>query len=587
MGTHRVEEKMDLSKKARRGFRLALAACGAVSAIAMGFSGAAMAADEPATTGGDLVVRRMSAEQYRQIVGDIFGPSIKLGGRFEPDARTGGLIAVGAGKVSISSTGLEQYDAMAREVAAQVVDERHRDMMLPCKPAKTTEPDDACAGQFISKIGRMLYRRPLSPQEVQLQVKAASEATKSLKDFYSGLRLSMADMMVAPQFLFRQEVAEPDPAHSGAYRLNSLSKATQLSFFFWNSSPDMQLLAAAESGELNSEKGLNKQVDRLLNSPRLEAGVRAFFGDMLQFDQFESLTKDAAIYPKFTPEVTRDAQEQTMRTIVDHLLTRKGDYRDLYTTRQTFLTPLLGTIYKLPLAKASPNGAPATWVSYEFPQGDARGAGILTQASFVALHSHPGRSSPTLRGKALREILLCQKVPDPPGNVNFTVVQDTANPKYRTTRERVTAHRTDPTCAGCHKLIDPMGLALENFDGGSSYRQTENGASIDASGELDGVKFSDAIGLGKAMHDHPATPSCLVNRLYSYAAGRVPAKGESEFIKYLEKDFAANGYKLPELMRRIATSDALYHVSPPQTGALEVPTSRLASQTESLQGSGR
>ena len=144
------------------------------------------------------------------------------------------------------------------------------------------------------------------------------------------------------------------------------------------------------------------------------------------------------------------------------------------------------------------------WQPYEFPPNDPR-AGILSQVSFVALHSPPGRSSPTLRGKALREIMLCQRVPAPPGNVEFKIVQDTNNPEYKTARARLDVHRTNPVCAGCHKLIDPMGLALENFDGDGAYRTSENGAKIDASGALDGVTFTDAVGLGKAMHDNPAT----------------------------------------------------------------------------------
>src|ERR1019366_6898296 len=126
----------------------------------------------------------------------------------------------------------------------------------------------------------------------------------------------------------------------------------------WDAAPDPQLLAAADSGELNTEKGLARQVDRLLASPRLGAGVRGFFVDMLGFDEFGSLEKDATIYPKFTAEVAKQAQEQTLRTVVDHLVTRRGDYRDLFTTRRTFLTPTLGTVYGVPVVKTTPNGAP-------------------------------------------------------------------------------------------------------------------------------------------------------------------------------------------------------------------------------------
>jgi len=132
-------------------------------------------------------------------------------------------------------------------------------------------------------------------------------------------------------------------------------------------------------------------------------------------------------------------------------------------------------------------------------------------------------------------------------------------------RERLTVHRTEPTCAGCHKLMDPIGLALENFDSDGEYRLTENGEPLDTSGELDGIHFSDAAGLGRAMHDNTATGACLVRRLYSYATGRAPARRDIAWIRDLESGFAADGYRAPELMRRIATSENFYRVGPPAT----------------------
>ena len=525
----------------------------------------------------DVVTRRLSPEQYRQIVTDIFGPGIKIGGRFEPEAREGGLLAIGAGRASVTASGLEQYDGMARTIAAQVVDEEHRGVLIPCKPVSATEPDADCAGRFIASAGRLMYRRALTAEELKARVALAGTAATATKSFYNGLATSLADMLVSPQFLFWEQSSEPDPDRPGQYRLDAYSKASQLSFLLWNAAPDSRLLAAAESGDLNTKSGLTKQVDRLLASPRLESGVRAFFVDMLGFDQFASLSKDATIYPKFNAQASREAKEQTLRTIVDQVLTRRGDYRDLFTTRRTFLTRTLGAIYGVPVVKTTPNDAPDDWQEFEYPAGDPR-AGILMQASFVALHAHPGRSSPTIRGKALREVVLCQKVPDPPGNVNFTVVQDTKNPMFKTARDRVTAHRTEPACAGCHKLIDPMGLAMENFDGGGSFRTTENGAAIDASGDLDGVKFSGPAGLGQAVHDSPAAPSCLVNRLSSYALGRTPTKAEIDWINGLGKDFAADGYKVPDLLRRVALSDELYRVAPPRTGAIDMAVPKLASE---------
>lgn len=538
-------------------------ALGALTILGSGPAGSASDAAATAAPGpGPLVQRRLSPEQYRQIISDVFGSFITFGGRFEPDVRDGGLLAIGAGKVGITARGIEEYDGMARNIAGQVVGEKNRATLIPCKPADPKAADDACAGKFLGQAGRLLFRRPMTDGELKAQVRVASDAAGMSKDFYTGLGVSLAVMLEAPQFLFHIQSREADPAHAGQYRLDAYSKASQLSFLLWNSTPDDELLTAASKGELNTTKGLTRQVDRLLSSPRVESGVRAFFVDMLGYDAFTNLSKDAQIYPNFTAPVTRDAQEQTLLTILDHVLQQNGDYRDIFTTRKTFLTPVLGSIYGVRLAKTSPNSFTDPWRVYEYPEGDPR-AGILSHASFVALHSHPGRSSPTLRGKALRTFILCQRVPDPPGNVDFTVVQDTDNPDFKTARDRVTAHMTTPACAGCHKLMDPMGLALENFDGGGGFRKAENGAQIDTSGELDGVKFKDAAGLAKAVHDNPSTTSCLVNRMSTYALGRTVTRGETAWVDALKKDFAAAGYRIPDLLRKVALSDELYRVAAP------------------------
>jgi hypothetical protein len=513
--------------------------------------------DEPASSGGPPAVRRMTEAQYRQTIADIFGPDIKVTGRFEPGMRSSGLLAVGAGRVTVTPSGFEQYEAMGRSIAAQALDEKHRDRLMPCKPASAKAPDDACAALFLGKVGRLLFHRPLLNDEMQEQVSVANKAAQTLGDFYSGLQFGLAGLLAAPEFVFREEEFEPDPAHPGQFRLTAYSKAQRLSFPLWNTAPDDVLLTAAARGDLDTRKGLAKQADRLLASPRLKDGVRAFFSDMLGFDAFDDLAKDSVIYPKFSLKVANDAKEQSLLTITDLLITRHGDYRDLFTTRKTFLSRPLGIVYRLPVA------ARTGFEPHEFPENDPR-AGLLSQISFLALHSHPGRSSPTLRGKAVRELILCEPVPAPPANVNFSIVQDTNNPRFKTARERLTAHRTNPTCAGCHKIIDPIGLGLEAFDGAGQYRPNENGVPIDTSGEIDGIAFNDAASLGKALHDDPATPACLVTDIYRYAAGHDPAPGEKDWLAYLRQQFAADGYRLPELLRRIAVSDDFYKVSPPR-----------------------
>ncbi len=544
-------------------------------AAAIALAGCGQKDDSPTTKGGPVSLRRLTEPEYRQVIADVFGTTIRVPGRFEPDVRDNGLIAVGTSRESVAGTGLEQYDLTARGIAAQVVDDAHKATLIPCVPAKATEKDDACATQFIARTGRLLFRRPLTQQELQTQVKDAGESATKLNNFYSGLELSVAAMLVSPQFLFRQEASEPDPDNAGQRRLDAYSKASRLSFFLWDTTPDSDLLDAAEKGDLNTDAGMAKQVDRMVKSPRLASGVRSFFSDMLGFDGFASLAKDPQIYPKYGSAVATDAQEQTLRTLADLLVTNNGDYRDIFTTRKTFLTRLLGSVYGVPVTTST------GWEAHEYPEGDPR-AGILTEVSFVALHSHPGRSSPTIRGKALREVFLCQKVPDPPGNVNFALVQDTKNPAFHTARARLGAHINQPTCAGCHKIMDPVGLAMENFDSAGGFRSTENDSPIDTKGVIDGMEFNDVVGFTKAIHDHPQAPVCLVNRLYAFGTGRAATKDEAEWLNYQIKQFSASGYKVPDLMRRIASSKAFYRISTPGTEANNATLSMAGtgSQTE-------
>jgi len=507
--------------------------------------------------GGPLVIQRLTPQQYRQSIADIFGPDIKIGPLPPILNRQAGLLEVGAAATSIPPSDLEKFASAARSIAAQVTDEKHRSALIGCPEIEKHRIDPSCADRFISEVGRLLYRRPLVAEEMRAQRKVARAALSDLGGAYAGIEANLTSMLTAPQFLFRWETTEPDSAEPRLQRLDGYSRAMRLSFFLWNTTPDQQLLDVAESNKIQTMEEWDRQVDRMLHSPRLEDGVRAFFEDMLGFDGFGSLSKDPTLYPKFTTAVADDVQEQTLKTILDTLLTRDGDYRDLFTTRSTFLTRRLGAIYGV--AVIDPEG----WQPFQFSPRDPRGAGILSQASFVALHSHPGRSSPTLRGKAIRQSLLCQRVPDPPGNVDFKLVEDTNNPAYRTARQRLTAHATQPMCTGCHKLMDPIGLGLENFDTGGSYRQAENGAVIDPSGRLDGIDFKSAVELGRALHDNPATVSCLVTRVYEYAVGRSLTTEETKWIQDdLKMAFEKHGHRLVPLMRDIVTSGQFVEIHP-------------------------
>lgn len=529
---------------------------GALSLLLGVLGGCSQATREPEPMGGPPLVRRLTESQYRATIADVFGPDVPIAARFEHGLREEGLVAIGTSEAGVSPYSIEQYDAAAHSVSADVVSQKSRIKFVPCKPHNDASFDSSCAKHFVEEYGLLLFRRPLTQEEVGRFVNAARAGQERFADFYSGLQFALAGMMVSPEFLLRIERAKHASSHTGGNELDASSKATRLSYFLTNSTPDRELLRAAASGELDTARGLRQQVDRLIESPHFERAMRAFFEDMLQFDQFDDLAKDSLVYPAFNSNAAADAKEQTLRTITHQLIEQHGDYRDLFTTRQTFLTRPLGIIYRLPIPTR--NG----WEKTELPVSSHR-PGIQSQIAFLALYAHPGRSSPTLRGKGIREVFLCQEVPDPPPKVTFAGFQDTANGRMPTARDRLVAHRNQPACAGCHRIMDPLGLTLENFDGIGSYRTRENGALIDVSGSLDGTEFHTPEGLGQALHDHPETPRCLVEKMYRFAVGRDTTMEERPYMDYLTKSFAASGYRVPDLMRTIALSHNFFAVSPP------------------------
>jgi hypothetical protein len=526
---------------------------------------------EPEVVGGPALLRRLTPSQYRATVADIFGPEVPVVARFEKGLRSHGLLAVGTSEAGISAFAIEQYDTAAQGVADVVLGEDHRQQYVPCTPQSEAAFDDDCASVFIEHYAPLLFRSPLTEEQSARYLQAARLGTAELGDFYAGLKYALVGMMTSPEFLLRIERDAPDPLRPGIRQLDPYSKATRLSYFLTNSTPDRELLRAAAEGELDTGEGLARQVDRLIASADFEAAVRAFFRDMLEFDLFDDLAKDAEIYPAFNSAVAADAQEQTLRDIIHLLVEQEGDYRDLFTLSQSFMTRPLGIVYRQPVATR--DGWEKTALSH-----DGQRRGIQSHISFVALHAHPGRSSPSLRGEAIRNVFLCQEVPDPPADVDFSAVQDASPEDMPTARDRLHTHNSQPACAGCHKVMDPVGLALENYDGLGTFRAFENGAPIDSSGFLDGMSYDDATGLANALHDHPETPRCVVEKMYRFAVGRDTVWYEREYMDYLVDAFARKDYRLPALMRVIALSDNFYAIS--ETPAVDREVARVTTSVK-------
>lgn len=535
----------------------------ALRAVALALIGAlvwtpallAWSADETVSMGGPQTLRRLTENEYKRSIAQIFGPKIAVPGRFEPPVREDGLLAIGSSQVVVTPSGFEQDMVRAREISAEVLSEQNRAQVLSC-PSTSPVFDATCTTQFLSKYGRLLFRRPLTDSELESQIGVVRHATEASGSFNKGLESGLSGLLISPSFLFRIETTVADPAGGGEH-LDDYSLASRISFLLWDAPPDEQLLDAAGNGGLRSNAGILGQVDRMMASSQFEQGARAFFFDMFAYDQFDGLSRDPALFPIFNPRLRNDAEEQSLRTVIDHLITERKDYRNLFTTKKTYLSRSLGALYGVPVSYEAFDG----WMPYTFGPNDPY-AGLLTLPAFLMLDpSHEGRTSPTIRGKSLRTQLLCQNVPPPPGNVNQAIAQDTSNPLYKTARDRLKAHQSNPVCAGCHAITDPTGLAMENYTAVGQWRAQENGAPIDASGTFEGKPFRNFLEFEEIVARSPALPNCLVQRVYEYGVGRKIAVGERDWVKSLDQRFADEGFRFPTLVRDIAGSAAFRTVS--------------------------
>jgi len=512
-------------------------------------------------------LRRLSEQEYRNSIADIFGKDIAVQGVFEPGVRMGGLVATSTAVLSVTPAGYDSFSKMADGIALQVTSANLRNKLLSCAPKSTSLPDDACASQVLGHYGYLLFRRPLSPAELRARTDLARAMTKSTGDFYNGLHYGLAELLQSPNFLFRKELAT---RAGNTLALEPFSRASRLSYLMWDTTPDAELLQAAQAGELNTASGLDKQVNRLLSSPRLAAGMRAFFTDMLELDTFDTVSKDALLYPKWGGVMAPSAKEETLRSTIGLALDENGDMRDLMTTRKTFINRSLAALYDVDFTFDS------DWMPYEFPRESGR-SGIVTQVSTLSMFSHPGQSSPTKRGVAVMDVFLCEPTPAPPANVDFSVINDTHG-ALKTVRERLMAHATTPTCASCHTHSDPIGLSLEGFDTIGQRRLTENGQRIDLSAKIGGKTFQDGAGLGQYLHDNPKYPACLARKLYAYATGVNSEDVEPSAFQAAYKGFTDSGFRLRTLLKGLVESPGFFNAGAPGQQAEAGEPTRLASQ---------
>jgi hypothetical protein len=509
-----------------------------------------------AFTPAPSTLRRLTVTQYRNSIRDLLpGATVKVD--LEHDTALDGLASIGAARIALSPTATEQFETVALDVAHQALSNTGtRGALVGCVPAGMT--DDACARTFVTKFGRRAWRRDLTAEEVTRWAGIATTASGMVKDFWAGLEYAVAGILQSPHFIYRQELGAPDPMEPTRRVFGGYELATRLSYLILNTTPDDTLLDAAKAGSLATPAGLGAQAQRLLALPAAHDAMASFFGELYQLSELDSLPQLASAFPQLTPTLGASMRAETLKVIDDVALNSDADFRTFFDTTTTYVNAELAKIYGL-------TGITGTALTKTTLPANGPRAGFLGQAAFLAMSSHADSGSPTRRGKFIREVLLCRAVPAAPPDVDTTFPSDPPGAPKRTTRQKLEQHRTiGSSCAACHAVMDPIGLGLENFDGIGAYRTMEAGQAIDASGQLDGVAFTDAKGLAAALKNHKDVGSCLARGVLRYAMGHVETAGEQSVVDAVSAQFATDGYKFKSLLYSVVASASFRYAGVPQ-----------------------
>jgi hypothetical protein len=503
---------------------------------------------------GPAAFPRLTAVQYRTSIEEIFGEAVPPT-PVERDTNPYLFTSIGAASTTVSDFGAQRYEQNAHAIAEFVLDPARRDALVGCTPAAI--PGDPCTASFVERIGRRVYRRALDRAELDRWTAVALDLGAG--DPWRGLRFVVAGLLQSPSFLYRVELGEPDLEHPGQHRLTGFEIASRMSFLLWNTGPDEELLDAASRGALDTPEGRYDHAMRLLEDPRARRASREFFAQYLDLGRLEGMDRDPMLYPAMTPTLAGSMRTELELLVDDVVFRREADFREIFRTRRTFVNTELAALYGV----AAPGATPVTFVPVELPASGPR-AGILTLGGFLAMNAHPLETSPTLRGKYVRERILCELVLPPPDDVDTDIPPpDPMMPQ--TLRDRLVAHRMRAACVGCHAAIDPPGFLFEGFDSiGAARTVDRNGLALDTSGELDGTPLRDARDLGEILASDPRVTLCVVRQLFRHASSRGETPREEPAILHFQRELARADYRFRDLLVALATSDLYYEPAAPE-----------------------
>jgi hypothetical protein len=507
------------------------------------------AASQNALSAGRTRLRRLTRSQFEHAVRDLVGAGGSPAASIAPDESVGPFYSNAI--APITDLLVQQHDEAAAAVATE--SEPRMNDIAGCDLAADT--GTTCATSFIESFGLRAYRRPLDTLE-RGRYLALYELERAQGTPSSAFRAVVETMLQSPFFLYHAEVGTSDAPLDAPTPLKPHELASRLAFFLWDSMPDAQLFTRAADGTLADPATLASEVERLLLDPKAGDSVRQFHVAWLGVRALEGAQKDASRFPSWSPALASALANETA-TFADFVV-RQGDgsFATLLTGGFSFLEGPLFALYGV----SEPAGyVPGTRVTLN----PTERAGLLTMGAFLATHAHRDQTSPVHRGILVRENLLCQPLDPPPADVNNVAppVSDITS-----TRDRFLAHTADPSCAGCHTLIDPIGLGFENYDAIGAFRNVDAGSPVDASGEVleagEDVAgpFNGAVELSQKLAASQQAADCVANQWFRYALGRMEASDDACSVAAIREAFNGSGNNVRTLIGAIVASDAFRHV---------------------------
>jgi hypothetical protein len=428
-----------------------------------------------------------------------------------------------------------------------VSDTPSRLKIFSCRPTSKAE-EESCAAEIVKKLSAQAFRGTPSAADLQDAMKFYEQG-RSKGGFESGIRMAVQSILMSPRFLFRLE-QQPAGIRNAAYRINDEDLASRLSFFLWGTVPDAELLRAANVGALKTTAGIEKQVRRMLADKRSEALSTRFASQWLRLQDLDKIFPDYLLYPQYDDTLARAMKKET-ELFFDSIVREDRSLLDLITADYSFVNERLAIHYQIPNV-TGPSFQRVTLPPYR--------RGLLGHGSILTLTSVADRTSPVQRGKWVMEVLLASPPPPPPPNVPTLddSVKATDGGKMLTTRERMEQHRANPSCTSCHRVIDPLGLALENFDVTGAYRIKDNEVPVDVNGDLyDGTRMEGPAGLRAALLKHQDLfLTGFTESLLTYAVGRRIEYTDQPLIRSIVREAGRKNNTLSAFVLGVVNSPA-------------------------------